>query len=298
VTRNQKWLLGIFLAFFIIAAGTIFTALALAIFGTSDFNLAGSFGERVGIVEVSGIIDESESVLRQIKTFREDKSVRAVVVRVNSPGGAVAPSQEIYAGLVKLKERTEKPVVASMGSVAASGGYYIACAADSILASPGSLTGSIGVLLEFPDLQEVLKKVGIGFEVIKSAEHKDIGSPFRSLTEKEREILQEMVDDVFDQFVEVVSNERGLSYDSVLAFADGRIFSGRQAYNLGLVDRTGDFQDAIDTAGRMCGLGEDPKTVRVRKKRPSWLELINNAATRLQDPASAMSSPRLLYLFR
>jgi len=208
VTRNQKWLLGIFLAFFIIAAIVIFTALALTIFGTSDFKLAGSFGERVGIVEIRG------------------------------------------------------------------------------------------VLLEFPDLQEVLRKVGIGFEVIKSAEHKDIGSPFRRLTEKEREILQEMVDDVFDQFVEVVSSERGLSCDSVLAFADGRIFSGRQAYNLGLVDRTGDFQDAIDTAGRMCGLGENPKTVRVRKKRLSWLELINNAATRLQDPASAMSSPRLLYLFR
>lgn len=298
MTRNQKWLLGIFLAFFFIAAGTIFTALALAIFGISDFKLAGSFGERVGIVEIRGIIDESESILRQIKTLREDESVRAVVVRVNSPGGAVAPSQEIYAGLVKLKQRTEKPVVASMGSVAASGGYYIACAADSILASPGSLTGSIGVLLEFPDLQEVLKKVGIGFEVIKSAEHKDIGSPFRRLTEKEREILQEMVDDVFDQFVEVVSSERELSCDSVLAFADGRIFSGRQAYNLGLVDRTGDFQDAIDTAGRMCGLGDNPKTVRVRKKRLSWLELINNAATRLQDPASVMGSPRLLYLFR
>lgn len=298
MTRNQKWLLGIFLAFFIIATIMIFTALTLTIFGISDFKLAGSFGERVGIVEIRGIIDESESILRQIKTLREDESVRAVVVRVNSPGGAVAPSQEIYAGLVKLKQRTEKPVVASMGSVAASGGYYIACAADSILASPGSVTGSIGVLLEFPDLQEVLRKVGIGFEVIKSAEHKDIGSPFRRLSEKEREILQEMVDDVFDQFVEVVSSERGLSCDSVLAFADGRIFSGRQAYNLGLVDRTGDFQDAIDTAGRMCGLGENPKTVRVRKRRPSWLELINDAATRLQDPASAMGSPRLLYLFR
>jgi protease-4 len=298
VTRNQKWLLGIFLAFFVLAAGIIFTALAVAIFGPSDFKLAGSFGERVGIVEINGVINESQSVLRQIKTFREDESIRALVLRVNSPGGAVAPSQEIYAGLLKFKETTEKPVVASMGSVAASGGYYITCAADSILASPGSLTGSIGVLLEFPDLHEVLKKVGIGFEVIKSAEHKDIGSPFRRITEKEREILQEMVDDVFDQFVEVVSSGRALSRDSVLAFADGRIFSGRQAYNFGLIDRTGGFQDAIDTAGRMCGLGENPKTVRVRKRRPSWLELINDTATRLQDPASAMSSPRLLYLFR
>ena len=298
MTRNQKWLLAIFLAFCVLAAGIIFTAVAVAIFSPSDFKLAGSFGDRVGIVEINGVINESQSVLRQIKTFREDESVRAIVVRVNSPGGGVAPSQEIYAGLLKFKELAEKPVVASMGSVAASGGYYITCAADSILASPGSLTGSIGVLLEFPDLHEVLKKVGIGFEVIKSAEHKDIGSPFRRITEKEREILQEMVDDVFDQFVEVVSSERELSLDSVLAVADGRIFSGRQACNFGLIDRTGGFQDAIDTAGRMCGLGEDPKTVRVRKKRPSWLDLINDTATRLQDPASAMSSPRLLYLFR
>ena len=298
MTRNQKWLLGVFLAFFVIAGGIIFTVVAVAIFGSSDLKLAGSFGERVGIVEISGIIDEPESVLRQIKAFRKDESVRAVVVRVNSPGGGVSPSQEIYAGLVKLREEAEKPVVASMGSVAASGGYYVACAADSILASPGSLTGSIGVLIEFPDFQEVLKKVGIGFEVIKSAEHKDIGSPFRRITEKERGILQEMVDDVFDQFVEVVSSERQLSRDSVLAFADGRIFSGRQACHLGLVDRTGDFQDAIDTAGRMCGLGENPKTVRLRKRRPSWLDLINDTATRLQNPASVIGSPRLLYLFR
>ena len=298
MTRNQKWLLAIVLAFFALGAGVFFLTVLISLFGESNMDLTDSFGQRVGVIEVQGVIEESESILRQIKSMRDDSQVKAIVVRIDSPGGAVAPSQEIYAALVKLREGTKKPVVVSMSSIAASGGYYVACAADSILATPGTLTGSIGVLIEFPEIHEVLRKVGIGFEVVKSAEHKDIGSPFRPLTDKERALLQEMVDDVFDQFVEVVEQQRHLSRDSVLAVADGRIFSGRQAVKLGLVDRTGDYQDALDVAGRLCGLGEDPKTMRVRKKRSPLLDLLDETTARLKDPAAVFSSPRLLYLFR
>jgi len=298
MTKNQKWLLAIVLAFFVLGAGVVFIAIMTAVFSQGELTLAGSFGERVGVLEIKGVIEESESFREQINQMRDDENVRAVVVRIDSPGGAVAPSQEIFELLRRLREETDKPVVVSMGSVAASGGYYIACAADSIFASPGTLTGSIGVMLEFPDLQEILKKVGIGFEVIKSAEHKDIGSPFRSLTEKERKLLQEMVDDVFDQFVEVVSTQRGLPRDSVMQVADGRVFSGRQAQKLGLVDRTGGFQEALDTAGRMCGLGEEPKIYKPRKKRPSLWDLLTKAGARLDHPVAELASPRLLYLFR
>jgi len=298
VTRNQKWLLAIVLAFFALGAGVFFLTVLISLFGESNMDLTDSFGQRVGVIEVQGVIEESESILRQIKSMRDDSQVKALVVRINSPGGAVAPSQEIYAALVKLREVTKKPVVVSMSSIAASGGYYVACAADSILAAPGTLTGSIGVLIEFPEIHEVLRKVGIGFEVVKSAEHKDIGSPFRPLTDKERALLQEMVDDVFDQFVEVVGGQRHLSRDSVLAVADGRIFSGRQAVKLGLVDRTGDYQDALDVAGRLCGLGEDPRVMRIRKKRSPLLDLLDETTARLKDPTAVLASPRLLYLFR
>ncbi|HLA40192.1 MAG TPA: signal peptide peptidase SppA [Candidatus Glassbacteria bacterium] len=298
MTKNQKWLLGIVLAFLVLAAGTAFLALFIASFGGKDFEFGGSFGERVGIVEVVGIIEDSREVLQQLRAMGEDKSVKAVVLRVDSPGGAVAPSQEIYDGVRRLRLEDKKPVVVSMGSVAASGGYFVSCAADSVLASPGTLTGSIGVILEFPDLQEVLRKVGIGFEVIKSGPHKDIGSPFRQLSDRERELLQSMVDDVYGQFIEAICESRALERDSLLAIADGRVFSGRQAQDYGLVDRTGGLREAIDVAGRMSGLGENPKTVRARKKRLSVWDLLEETTARVKNPAAGLSSPRLLYLWR
>lgn len=297
MTTNQKWLLGVFLAFFILIGGLIFIMVMAAIFSGSEIKLSESFGgKRVGLLEVKGVISDSQPFIRQLDEFRQNPDITAIVVRVDSPGGGVAPSQEIYEAL--RETRGEKPVVVSMGAVAASGGYYIACGADSILASPGTLTGSIGVILEFPNLNEVLRKVGIRFEVVKSGEHKDIGSPFRDLSEDERRILQDMVDDVYAQFVEMVGEERGLSLDSVRAFSDGRIFSGRQALALGLVDRTGGLEDALDVAGRMSGLGENPKTVHAKKSRPTLIDLLTETTASLKDPAAVAGSPRLMYMFR
>jgi len=299
MTNNRKWLAGVLIAVLILSAGLLFTLAAAVIFFKDDSVRLASFSDRVGILELKGVIEDSETFNRQLKTFREDKNIRAVVVRIESPGGMVAPSQEIYEQLSRLRDETDKPVVVSMGSIAASGGYYVACAADSILAAPGTLTGSIGVILEFPNLQEILRKVGISFEVIKSGEHKDLASPWRKMTEQERRVLQEMVDDVYNQFIEVVSRERNLPDDSILSLADGRVFTGRQAKKLGLVDTTGVFQDALDLAGRMCGLGDNPKTVRARKRRATWLERLTETISRVSEPSSSgIGTPRLMYIFR
>ncbi len=296
MTTRQKWLLGVFLALFIVAGGVIFISAMAALLAPGGFELNESFGKRVGVLELNGVIEDSQPFIRQLRSYKEDDGVQAVVVRVESPGGAVAPSQEIYQALAAL--RKDKPVVVSMGAVAASGGYYAACGADSVVASPGTLTGSIGVILEFPELEEVLKKVGIRFEVVKSGAHKDIGSPFRPMTEEERRIMQAMVDDVYEQFVEVVSSERNLDPDTVRALADGRVFSGRQALQLGLVDANGSLQDAVDMAGRMCGLGDNPRTTRPRKTRTSLIDVLTETATVLKDPMAAAGSPRMMYIFR
>lgn len=296
MTTRQKWLLGVFLALFIVAGGVIFISAMAALLAPGGLELNESFGKRVGVLELNGVIEDSQPFIRQLRSYKEDDGVQAVVVRVESPGGAVAPSQEIYQALAAL--RKDKPVVVSMGAVAASGGYYAACGADSVVASPGTLTGSIGVILEFPELEEVLKKVGIRFEVVKSGAHKDIGSPFRPMTEEERRIMQAMVDDVYEQFVEVVSSERNLDPDTVRALADGRVFSGRQALQLGLVDANGSLQDAVDMAGRMCGLGDNPRTTRPRKTRTSLIDMLTETATVLKDPMAAAGSPRMMYIFR
>jgi len=301
MTTNQKWLLGIFITFvLLIGAIGLITALIVGL-GGEDMELSGGFGDRVGVIEVEGVIQDSRETLRQIKMMAEDERVKAVLLRVNSPGGGVAPSQEIYQALNELRTKHDKPVVVSMSTMAASGGYYISCAADSVLALPGTLTGSIGVILEFPDLQEVFRKVGIGMKTVKSGPHKDIGSPFRDMTESDRELLQSMVDDVYGQFVEVVVESRGLSEDSVRAIADGRVFSGRQALEAGLVDKMGSYHDALGVAGRMCELGDEPETTRAKKSRPSLLELLTESAASIGDPAGSLgslSSPRLLYMFR
>ena len=227
----------------------------------------------IGYVEVKGIITDSEKTVSWIKKLREDSRAKAILVRIDSPGGGVASSQEIYEALLKAKEEG-KPVVASLGSVAASGGYYIACAADKIVSNPGTLTGSIGVIMEFPIVDELLRKLGLKIEVIKSSEHKDIGSPFRPMTEREKELLEEVVLDVYDQFVEVVSNSRGIPKDTILKIADGRILSGKQAFQYGLVDMLGTEEDAIEEARKLGGIVGKPKLIKMRKRRIGLLDVL------------------------
>jgi protease-4 len=209
-------------------------------------------GEKVALVRVAGVIIDSTDVVEELKEYSKDASVKAIVLRVNSPGGGVAPSQEIYEEIVKIKEK--KKVVASMGSVAASGGYYIASPADKIVANAGTLTGSIGVIMEIPNVSGLMEKIGVNTQVVKSGKHKDIASVFKTLTPEEKKILQTVLDDVHDQFIEDVSDARGMQPEEIRKLADGRIFTGRMAKEAGLVDELGNLQDAIMLAGKLTGI--------------------------------------------
>lgn len=240
--------------------------LTFIVSGALIFTKTFGFYPSIGYVEIKGIISEPSSTVRWIKTLREEKSVRAILVKINSPGGSVVASNEIYNALRKASEEG-KPVVAYLGNVAASGGYYIACAADRIVASPGSVTGSIGVIMEFPVIEKLMKKLGVEVEVIKSREYKDIGSPFRKMKKEERKLLKDVILDVYDQFVQVVCESRGLPKDSVLKIADGRILTGRQAFHYGLADTIGTEEDAIEIAKSLAGIKGKAKLLFKKKRR-------------------------------
>jgi protease-4 len=230
-----------------------------------------AFGDKIGIVEIKGVITQSAEVIEEIHQYQEDEGVKAIILRIDSPGGGVGPAQEIHREILKVKSK--KKVVTSMGSVAASGGYYIACASDLIIANPGTITGSIGVLMQFSNFEELLKKIGIRGVVLKSGEHKDIGSPFREMTPEEKKIMQEVIDNVHQQFIQAVAEGRKLDRAKVVQIADGRIITGEQAKKLGLVDQMGNLQDAIDTTAKMVGIEGKPN-ILYPKKKFSLLELL------------------------
>jgi protease-4 len=258
MARRGRWVVG-----GVIAVGVLLI-LFVWVVGGSGGGVEGGFsgmGRKVGLVEIEGPIRSASPVVRQLKHYGRDRSIPAIVLRVNSPGGEVGATQEIYAEVLRLR-REGKRVVASLGSVAASGGYYVAVAADSIVANPGTLTGSIGVVLELYNLEGLLHKLGLNFYVVKSGKYKDVGSPLRPMLPEEREMLQGVTDDTFDQFVGAVAEGRRLSREGVLKLADGRVFTGRQAKAHGLVDLIGNYEDAIALAGEMSGLGRRPPTVK------------------------------------
>ena len=232
-------------------------------------------GEKVAVIDIVGVISRADTVIDQIHQYRDDQTVKAIVLRINSPGGSVAPVQEIYSELKKL----DKPIVASMGSTAASGGYYIAAIADEILANPGTLTGSIGVIMQFMKMKGLYEKIGLEQQVIKSGKFKDTGSSVRDLTDEEREILQATLDDVHNQFIDAVFEGRQahLTREEVVDLADGRIFSGQQAFEHKLVDRLGNLPDAIDRAGELGGISGKPKVVRTKRKLSMLERMLGSA---------------------
>jgi protease-4 len=249
------------------------------ILAVSDDGLPG--GAKVAVVEVEGVIGvgaerglDTETIIRTLGEYRDDPAVRAVVLRIVSPGGVVAPTQEIFTAVRRLRE-AKKPVVASLGSVAASGGYYVAVSADRIFASPGTLTGSIGVVMQLANVEGLLKKVGVEYVVVKAGAYKDVGNFARAMTPEERRILQSLLDDVYDQFISAVAEGRGLDPQAVRAFAEGRIYSGRQAHGLKMVDDLGGLEDAIEAAAKMAGLPPKPKVLYPRR-RFSLRELLRN----------------------
>lgn len=227
-------------------------------------------GESVGIIQIEGAIDSSRDVVQNLKKFGESKQVKAVILRIDSPGGAVGPTQEIYEEIEKLRKK--KPVIASMGGIAASGGYYIASACDRVVANPGTLTGSIGVIMELGNYEELMKKIGVKGYNIKSGENKDIGSPWTPLSPEGKAILQSLVDNVHSQFVSAVAKGRNLPEDKVRQLADGRVYSGAQAKDLGLVDVLGNMEDAVDLAAARGGIAGTPELVYARREEKSWWE--------------------------
>ena len=261
MTRRKKLIIisivGIGFLFFLLIARTLVQSAPI--------------GDKVAVIDITGTISRTETIIDQIHQYRDDQAIKAIVLRINSPGGSVAPVQEIYSELKKL----EKPIVASMGSTAASGGYYIAAIADEILANPGTLTGSIGVIMQFTKLKGLYEKIGLEQQVVKSGKFKDTGSPVRDMTDEERELLQATLDDVHDQFIDAVfeGRQEHLTREEIVALADGRIFSGQQALEHKLVDQLGNLPDAIDRAGELGGISGKPRVVRTKRKT-SMLERV------------------------
>ena len=239
--------------------------------------------EGVGIIELKGLIVSSEQTLKHLTEFRHNPDVKSIVLRIESPGGAVGAAQEIYQEIKRINE--VKPVVASMGSMGASGGYYAALGAAEIMANPGTMTGSIGVIVKFPNLEGLFEKIGYKTEVIKSGPLKDTGASNRPLSEEERTLMQDLIDNVYNQFVQDIAAARSMPTETILGLADGRIYSGEQALAVGLIDKLGNFIDAITLAADLGGL--DPKNPRLiypkADRKFSLYNLLTNAEQSLVD---------------
>ena len=288
--------LGISAAFFmvfVVISLVIFTATQKSGEFTDQKTALFSSGDGIAILEIRGVILDSKRVLQRLKTLGESKEVKGVVVRLDTPGGAVAPSQEIYEAIKAFP----KPVVASMGSVAASGGYYIAMGTKKVFANKGTLTGSIGVIMEFANIKELLKWAKIDQFSIKTGKFKDTGAANRDMTEEERQFLQALVDDVLQQFRDAVESGRKLTKEQVVAASDGRIFTGVQAKKLGLVDELGTLQDAVNEAAKMAGITGTPRILYPAKPRPKLLDLLMDSGNPEEEAQSASRWTRALSAF-
>jgi protease-4 len=277
--------------FWVLAAGLGVMILLNVLFPDLDL----SSGDRIAVIRVEGVIIDSQVTVGELKRFSENPSVKAIVLRIDSPGGGVVPSQEIYDAVRQVRSKTSKTVIASMGNVAASGGYYIAAATDRIVANPGTLTGSIGVIMETANVEGLLQKIGVEGVVIKSGKFKDVGSPLRKMSEEERGLMQAVMDDVHKQFIEAVAEGRAMELSEAQALADGRIFTGRQAKEAKLVDELGNLDDAIQLAADAVGIEGEPKVVEPRR-RFSVRELLESQFTGLLPKMDFHPGVRMKYL--
>ena len=255
-----------------------------------------SSGE-IALVHVNGMLMDSRDIVRQLSDYRHDPQVRGIILRIDSPGGAVAPAQEIYSEIMKLRA-DHKTVYASMGTVAASGGYYIACAADYVLANPGTLTGSISAVMAFNNIEELTKKVGVKPYIIKSGKFKDVGSPLRAMTPDEQKLLQDVVNDVHEQFVQAIATGRDLPLAEVHKIADGRIMTGQQALKLKLIDEVGGLEKTIDLLAKKLNVVGRPKVIEQKEKVPffDWL-LQGSLSSGLAQTLMPSPQPRLQYVW-
>ncbi|MBF0476286.1 MAG: signal peptide peptidase SppA, partial [Deltaproteobacteria bacterium] len=254
--KKHPIILGLVVAFTV-------AAFALAGMGATGLLFKGNAGislsDKIAVVVIKGVMLESRKTIEDIEKYRKDRTVKAIIIRIDSPGGAVGPAQEIYEAIKSAK--ASKKIIASLSNVAASGGYYVAAPTDKIIANPATLTRSIGVIMDFANVEELLKKVGLDFITLKAGKFKDIGSVSRHMTSEEKDLLQSVLDDVHGQFIRAVAEGRKMPQDKIRAIADGRIFTGEQAKKMGLVDQLGGLADAVELAKKLSGAAADAKVV-------------------------------------
>jgi protease-4 len=267
--RRHPVLFGILL---LICVGLVFFFLVSALFNFGRGGYSLPVGNKVAIVALEGVITGSDDVIGDIEDFAKDDRVKAIVIRIDSPGGSVAPTQEIYDAILEAGKK--KKIVASMGSIAASGGYLVACGADKIVANPGTITGSISAIMHFANMQELMRKIGVSSSVIKSGKYKDIGSPAREMTDEEKVLIQQVVDDVYDQLLDTVSQRRKMPKENVRLIADGRILTGRQAQKAGLVDFLGNQKYAVRLAAKLAGIEGEPEVVYPAREKSFFLDFL------------------------
>tara|TARA_B100000965_G_scaffold172112_1_gene143720 strand:+ start:5926 stop:6771 length:846 start_codon:yes stop_codon:yes gene_type:complete len=230
--------------------------------------------DNIGVIEIKGTIMDSKDIIKSLDEFNNRSDIKSIILRLDTPGGAVAPSQEIYEKVKAISFQNKKPIIASISSVAASGGYYIAIGADEIIANPGSITGSIGVIINFPIARELVDKVGLKFNTVKSGKMKDAGSPYRNPTDDENVFFQEIVNDLHSQFVKEVSVQRNLNIDKLSSMTDGRIFTGKQAYELGLIDSIGTFEDALNISKNLANISGSTNLVYPKDKKGGLIKML------------------------
>ena len=232
------------------------------------------FGDRIGVVDLDGVILSPQPVVSELKKFGDDSSIKAIILHVNSPGGGVAASEEIYREVKRIRNEKKKKIVVSIETVGASGAYYVASASDKIFADQGSIVGSIGVIAQWVNYGDLLKWAKLKDVVIKTGEFKDTGNPTRDLTPAEQAYMQSLIDNMFGQFIQAVADGRGLKYDDVKSFANGKVWTGEQAKSMKLIDSVGDFESAVSDTAKSVGIKGEPTLVRPEKDRKTLMDLL------------------------
>ncbi|HAY32599.1 MAG TPA: signal peptide peptidase SppA [Ignavibacteria bacterium] len=305
-SNSGKWFWGIFISLIVIAiifVGISFIYFTKAITDTDgSLEISGKGKGKIAVVELNFTIFSSEGIVKQFKKYSEDKSIKAILLRVNTPGGGVAASQEIYEIIRKTRDGG-KPVIVSIASLGASGGYYAACGGSTIIADEGSLVGSIGVIIQLINYKELADKIGVKSMTITSGELKDAGNPFNDFSEKDRTYFQEIVDDTYQQFIEVVARERKIDTAKIKEYATGRVFTGRQALKIGLIDSIGTYEDAIKIAADMAGIEGEPTIVKEKNKTTLFERILdtfsNNELRSIKEEIKSefIDQPLLQYKF-
>ena len=272
-SRTLLWVLIGGGAFFLFVLA-VFSLVYLTLHAGSSESSFGGFGDRIGVVDLDGVILSPEPVVGQLKKFDDDSSIKAIILHVNSPGGGVAASEEIYREVKRIRDEKKKRIVVSIETVGASGAYYVSSASNKIYADNGSIVGSIGVIAEWVNYGDLMKWAKLKSVVLKTGEFKDTGNPTRDLTPAEQAYMQSLIDNMFGQFIQAVADGRGMKFDDVKSIANGKVWTGEQALSMKLIDNVGDFQAVVKDTAKSVGISGEPTLVHPEKDRRTLLDLL------------------------